>query len=139
LSKNSGLYFCVCACKIKAIEYKRKQSKHIFCCNNAKYAVTLLQWNRKMVPPFFLLSVSGRALSVSLHHPDPNISFVELHWIARRATPSIMAEYKIALQLYKMFNHMQQELDWDQLNWSQTNATHQITFGVIERTIINLF
>jgi hypothetical protein len=26
---------------------------------------------------------------------------------------------------------MQPELDWDQINWSQTNATCQITFGVI--------
>jgi hypothetical protein len=26
---------------------------------------------------------------------------------------------------------MQRELDWDQLNWSQTNSTCQITFGVI--------
>ena len=45
--------------------------------------------------------------------------------------PSTMGEYKIALQLYKTFNNMQPELDWDQLNWSQTNATCQITFSVV--------
>jgi hypothetical protein len=78
-----------------------------------------------------ILSASGRALRVSLHYLDPNISFFELYRIAERAPPSIMEECKIALQLSKTFNHMQPELDWDQLNWSQTNATRQITFGVI--------
>jgi hypothetical protein len=79
-----------------------------------------------------LLSASGRALRVSLHYPNPNISFVELHRIAKKATPATMGEHQLALQLYKTFNLMQLELVWDQLNWSQTNATCQINFGDIK-------
>jgi hypothetical protein len=43
---------------------------------------------------------TNTTISISIHYPDSNISFVELHRIAKRATPSIMGEYKIALKLY---------------------------------------
>jgi hypothetical protein len=51
-------------------------------------------------------SASGRASRVSLYYLDPNISLVELLKIAKRATQSMMGYYRIALQLYKTFNHM---------------------------------
>jgi hypothetical protein len=42
-----------------------------------------------------------------------------------------MGEYNIALQLYKTFNHMLPEVDWQQLNWSKTHSTRQKIFGVL--------
>ena len=51
-----------------------------------------------------LLAVSARSLKLCDSITDLRISFDKLHKIHKRATPEMMMEYRLALQLYKLFN-----------------------------------
>ena len=51
-----------------------------------------------------LLAVSARSLKLCDSITDLRISFDKLHKIHKRATPKMMMEYRLALQLYKLFN-----------------------------------
>jgi hypothetical protein len=68
-----------------------------------------------------------------LHYPDNNISFVELHKVAKRTE-----EYKTALQLHKTFNHMLPEIEWQHLNWFQLTQIVKLHSGRGGKIIIEL-
>ena len=78
-----------------------------------------------------LLSASGNALRVALHYPDPMISFIHLHRLANRATPTMFCKYRLALQLYKTFNNRVPETEWLHLNLEQINTRRQTTFHIM--------
>jgi hypothetical protein len=69
-----------------------------------------------------LLSASGKALRVALHYPDPLISYIQLHRIASRATPTMLCKYSLALQLYWTFNNQLPEIERLDLNLAQINT-----------------
>ena len=79
-----------------------------------------------------LMSASGKALRVCLHFRVPNVSFVDLHKIIKRASPNNVGIYKISLQLYKTFNLQLPEKEWVNLNWQQTSTTRQTTLKIIK-------
>ena len=51
-----------------------------------------------------LLSASANALKLSLTKLPQNTSFESIHRLAKRATPTQMSNYKLALQLHKLYN-----------------------------------
>ena len=77
-----------------------------------------------------LLSASARAIRVAYHYPDINISFLNLHSMAKRATPEKFRQYKLALQLYRTFNERIPENDWLTLNFYQSYNSRQKMFNV---------
>ena len=77
-----------------------------------------------------LLSASARAIRVAYHYPDINISFLNLHSMAKRATPEKFRQYKLALQLYRTFNERIPENDWLTLNFYQSYNSRQTMFNV---------
>ena len=50
---------------------------------------------------------------------DPNVSFERIHTINKRATPIKMSMYKLAIQLFKLYNSENQTPDWIDLNIQQ--------------------
>ena len=52
-----------------------------------------------------LLVASANATKMALHYPKQQISYPNLLFIANRATPNMFCDYKLAILLYKTFNH----------------------------------
>jgi hypothetical protein len=77
-----------------------------------------------------LLSTSAKALRVALKYPDINISYVQLHTMAGRATPKMFCNYKLALLLYKTINEEVTEEDWLSLNFNQIFTSRQSRFRI---------
>jgi hypothetical protein len=75
-----------------------------------------------------LFCASSKAIRVALHYPDPSVSYMELHKISNRATPLMIAKYKLSLLLYKTFNEAIPINEWVALNFNQVNTSRQITF-----------
>jgi hypothetical protein len=50
------------------------------------------------------MSASGHALRVCLHYQVLNVSFADLFKITKRASPNNVGLYKIAIQLFKIYN-----------------------------------
>ena len=51
-----------------------------------------------------LLSASANAIKICLTALPLNTSFETIHSLAKRGTPTQMSTYKLALQLFKLFN-----------------------------------
>ena len=60
---------------------------------------------------------------MALHYPKKQISYKTPHIIANRAMPNMFCEYKLALMLYRTFNHEIPCEEWTQLNFNQV-STH---------------
>ena len=67
-----------------------------------------------------LLGTSAMALKIMQRSPDPMVSYENLHEINKRAKPCQMMEYKLAIQLYKLYNSETMNDDWLDLNFQQT-------------------
>ena len=66
-----------------------------------------------------LLSASANALKICSTWKEENVSFEKLHQINKRATPIKMSMYKLAIQLFKLYNSEKQTPDWIDLNLQQ--------------------
>ena len=77
-----------------------------------------------------LLSASAKAIRVAFHYPDTGISFLQLHKMAKRATPEMFRKYKLALLLHRTFNEKIPLNDWLSLNFYQSNSSRQTTFNI---------
>ena len=66
-----------------------------------------------------LLSTSAQALKLCTPSYHDRMSFVELHRINSRATPTQMCDYKHALQLYKLTSLETPKVNWVDLNFQQ--------------------
>ena len=66
-----------------------------------------------------LLAASAAGLKILSLNSDLRISFEQLHSMNERATPIKMMHYKLALQLYKNFNDVNQNETWMDLNFQQ--------------------
>ena len=75
-----------------------------------------------------LLVASANACKLALHYPNEMISYLNLHSILKRATPEMICKYKLALQLFKKFNHKLPDYEWLILNFEQQFATRQTFF-----------
>jgi hypothetical protein len=67
---------------------------------------------------------------VALNYSDINISYVQLHKQAKRATRKTFSKYKLALLLYKTINEEIPEEDWSSLNFNQNFTSRQNKFRI---------
>ena len=72
----------------------------------------LLDQNSKQM----LLSASAKALRLSMPFSNNLISFEEIHKKCNQSTPSHIAQYKNALELFKLFNAALPSKNWIDLN-----------------------
>ena len=77
-----------------------------------------------------LISISATAIKVCMFHPDPMISHINKHKMNNRAMPESFMTYKLAIQLYKLYNENVQSLDWLNLNYNQILTSRQTTFMI---------
>ena len=75
-----------------------------------------------------LLSISARALKVTMYYPDNMISYENIHKMNNRAMPEAFMSYKLAIQLYKLYNSVNHSLEWVSLNLNQILTTRQTNF-----------
>ena len=79
-----------------------------------------------------LLSVSAKAIKISMYYPDPMISFDEIHAMNNRALPGSLLQYKLAIQLFKLYNTNTHSMEWVELNLNQILTSRQTTFSVLK-------
>jgi hypothetical protein len=72
-----------------------------------------------------LLSASANALKLCNTNYDPNISYVDLHKLHKRALPNSFCTYRHCLMLYKVINSMIPKRDWLSLNFQMINTSRQ--------------
>ena len=63
------------------------------------------------------------------HYKKNDVSYVDLHRISKRATPKQMSEYKLAIQLYKVFNDGVPNNEWINLNYEIVVTSRQSKFA----------
>ena len=87
-----------------------------------------------------LLSISARALKVTIYYPDSMISFENIHKMNNRAMPEAFMTYKSAIQLFKLYNSDDHTLEWVSLNVNQIFTTRQSNFIIMKtnRTKVGL-
>ena len=85
-----------------------------------------------------LLSTSSSALRMITLNYDYTISFIQLHSINKRATPTQIMNYKHALLLYKIFNNQLYSLEWLALNFQQTYNARTDTLNIVDTSRIKI-
>ena len=78
-----------------------------------------------------LLTASSRALKLCAKTNDISlISFKDIHEMTGRATPDKLAEYKLALQLYRTITHQCPIPDWIGINLHSINSPRKKMFAI---------
>ena len=54
-----------------------------------------------------------------IFYPDPMISYINIHFMNKRALPDSFLQYKLAIQLFKLYNTRNHSLEWIELNLNQ--------------------
>ena len=85
-----------------------------------------------------LLSTSSSALRMITLNYDYTISFIQLHSINKRATPTQIMNYKHALLLYKIFNNQLYSKEWLALNFQQTYNARTDTINIVDTSRIKI-
>ena len=85
-----------------------------------------------------LLSTSSSALRMITLNYDYTISFIQLHSINKRATPTQIMNYKHALLLYKIFNNKLYSKEWLALNFQQTFNARTDTINIVDTSRIKI-
>ena len=79
-----------------------------------------------------LLSASAKALRVCNRTNDYYVSFNNLHASCDRSTPEMFLLYKMALSLFKLYNHDYNPLEIALLNFNQILTGRQMNFITIK-------
>ena len=66
-----------------------------------------------------LLAASANALKILSNISDLRTSFIQLHCQEKRALPMSFAKYRLAIQLYKIYNGDDYNDDWQDMNRQQ--------------------
>ena len=88
----------------------------------------LLDQNSKQM----FLSASAKALGLTMPFNNRFISFEEIHKYCKQSTPSHIAKYKNALELYKLFNCPEPSKDWLDLTYQIITNNRQKFFQCIK-------
>ena len=81
------------------------------------------------------LSASASALIICIRNFDWMISFDQLHYMAKRVTPTQIMNYKHALLLFKIYNGKDCERDWIDLNFNQNFNRRSNLFNCIDTSL----
>jgi hypothetical protein len=77
-----------------------------------------------------ILSASTNAIRMSLKYPSQFISFEKLHQQLKKSTPDQIAQYRMALLLYKVFNNTTMDTDWLQFSDQIITTRRQTMFSI---------
>ena len=66
---------------------------------------------------------------------NPNISYIDLHVLHKRALPNKFCFYRHCLLLFKVFNSSIPEKDWLDLNFKMINTSRQTHFEITNSSI----
>ena len=73
-----------------------------------------------------ILAASSNALKTLNNCSDLRISFLQLHKLEKRAIPMNFSKYRLAIQLYKIYNDNNENNDWQDMNIQQNfNARNE--------------
>lgn len=130
-----------CIKKAKTALHAIKLIKGYFTINELKQLITsnfysILYYNSEIwhlpkLNPLLknhLLAASATALKICTPSFNRSMSYITLHSINQRATPSQMMLYKHAILLFKIFNNQQPPQDWMDLNFTQLISRRQVNF-----------
>ena len=95
--------------------------------NSEIWLSNLLDPNSKQM----LLSASAKALRLTIPFSNRFISFEEIHKQCKQSTPKHLAQYKNALQLFKLFNTNLHSRDWVDLTNQIITGTRQEFFNCV--------
>ena len=79
-----------------------------------------------------LLSASAKALKISQVSPNPMESYVDIHLLCKRALPIQILLCKYALLLHKLYNKQIPQMDWIEVNFTQTLTSRETVFDSIK-------
>jgi hypothetical protein len=79
-----------------------------------------------------ILAASANALKLLNNFSDLGISFVQLHRQEKRAMPMNFSKYRLAIQLYKIYNNDYFDDDWLDMNAQQNFNARMETFQIID-------
>ena len=85
-----------------------------------------------------ILSASGNALKILENKSDIRISFLQRHRINNRATPMNFAKYKLAIQLFKIYNGTDTSDDWLDMNVQQNFSSRSNMFQINDYSNIRI-
>ena len=77
-----------------------------------------------------ILAASANALKLLNNVSDLRISYNQLHCQEKRATPMNFAKYRLAIQLYKIYNDDNYNDDWQDMNTQQNFNARNETFQI---------
>ena len=130
-----------CIKKAKTALHAIKLIKGYFTINELKQLITsnfysILYYNSEIwhlpkLNPLLknhLLAASATALKICTPSFNRSMSYITLHSINLRATPSQMMIYKHAILLFKIFNNQQPPQDWMDLHFNQLISRRQVDF-----------
>ena len=73
-----------------------------------------------------ILAASSNALKILNNLSDLRISYLQLHNQEKRAIPMNFSKYRLAIQLYKIYNDNNENNDWQDMNIQQNfNARNE--------------
>ena len=75
-----------------------------------------------------LLAASVKAIKICVKYCTNDVSYIEHHTIHKRATPEKMILYKHALNLFRLYNCNDYNMEWAALNYNQIFTTWQTKF-----------
>ena len=99
-----------------------------FCTHSEIWHLPNLKCNLKQK----LLSVSANAIKICMFYPDPMISFIKIHVTNKSALPDSLMQYKLAIQLFKLYYPTSPSIEWIKLNTNQTLTSQQSTFSILK-------
>ena len=97
-----------------------------------------LQPNLNQASKNLIMSASAMALKTIENVSDLRISFENLHRIQKRATPTQMMKYRLALQLHKLYNSVNYSEDWLNLNFQQNFNSRSNQVKIIDQSRLRI-
>ena len=79
-----------------------------------------------------ILSASSQALLMLNNSSDMRTSFTQLHKLEKRALPMEFAKYRLAIQLFKIYNGTSMDNDWIDMNIQQNFNARQTNFHITD-------
>ena len=112
-----------------------KNQKTNNCSTNWKFYHHLFNLHEKFYHHLkqHLLSASSSTLKIIMPY-NRDISFMNLHSMCKRATPSQIMNYKLALLAYKVFNDGYLQKEWIWSNFQQTFNNHNNKLNIYSTT-----
>ena len=85
-----------------------------------------------------LLAASSNALKILNRVSDLRMSFVQMHSMERRAVPMEFAKYRLAIQLFKIYNDDLMNDDWMDMNLQQNFNSRNMMFQIADYSKIKV-